>query len=110
MSATAAFALFGVMWIAMRSRRLPVVSGAEELARSVAIALEDFDREGSVRVHGERWRARTATPVRAGDELRVISVADLVLRVEPRGTPQQWRETSQRSRDAAPSSRGTPQQ
>lgn len=87
-SATAAFALLGVMWVAMRSRKLPVVSGVEELERSTATALEDFDSEGTVWVHGERWRARTATSVRKGDELRVISVADLVLRVEARDTRQ----------------------
>jgi membrane-bound serine protease (ClpP class) len=82
-AATAAVGLFGVIWLAMRSRRLPVVSGAEELTRSIATALEDFDREGAVRVHGERWRARTTVPVRKGDELRVTAVADLTLHVEP---------------------------
>jgi membrane-bound serine protease (ClpP class) len=80
---TAAVVLFGVIWLAMRSRRLPVVSGVEELTRSIATALEDFDREGAVRVHGERWRARTSVPVRKGDELRVTAVAGLVLHVEP---------------------------
>jgi membrane-bound serine protease (ClpP class) len=30
-SAAAAFALLGTMWMAMKSRRLPVVSGAESL-------------------------------------------------------------------------------
>jgi len=78
----------------MRSRRLPVVSGAEELKRSIAVALEDFDREGAVRVHGERWRARAAAPVRRGDELRVIAVADLVLQVEPRVTSSKIKEAT----------------
>ena len=87
-SATAAFALLGTMWMAMRSRRLPVVSGADALLQSTAVALEDFGRDGAVRVQGERWRAITSTPVHKGDELRVTAVADLVLRVEPRATRQ----------------------
>jgi membrane-bound serine protease (ClpP class) len=86
---TAAFALLGLIWIAMRSRKLPVVSGVEELTKAVATALEDFDREGAVRVHGERWRARSATPVRKGQQLRVTAVENLVLRVEPHDTHQQ---------------------
>jgi len=87
-SGTAACALLGTIWLAVRSRKLPIVSGAEELMQSVATALEDFDREGVVWVHGERWRARTGAPVRKGDPLRVTAVADLVLSVEPRDTPQ----------------------
>jgi membrane-bound serine protease (ClpP class) len=87
-SATAAVALFGVLWVAMRSRKLPVVSGVEELTRATATALENFDREGAVWVHGERWRAQTSAPVQKGDRLRVTAVVDLVLRVEPLDTPQ----------------------
>jgi membrane-bound serine protease (ClpP class) len=85
----AAFALLGLIWLAMRSRKLPVVSGVEELTKAVATALEDFDREGAVWVHGERWRARSATAVRKGQELRVTAVENLVLRVEPHDTDQQ---------------------
>ncbi len=80
---TAAVALFGLIWFAMRSRNLPVVSGVEELTKAVATALEDFDREGAVWVHGERWRARSATPVRKDQQLRVTAVENLVLHVEP---------------------------
>ncbi len=87
-SALAALALLGTMWMAMKSRRLPVVSGAEALLQSTAVALEDFEHDGFVLVNGERWRAVASTPVRTGDELRITAVADLVLRVEPRGTHQ----------------------
>jgi membrane-bound serine protease (ClpP class) len=85
----AAVALVGLIWIAMRSRKLPVVSGVEQLTKAVATALEDFDREGAVWVHGERWRARSAVPVRKGQHVRVIAVENLVLRVEPHATDQQ---------------------
>ena len=85
---TGAFALLGLIWFALHSRKLPVVSGVEELTKAVATALEDFDREGAVWVHSERWRARSAAPVRKGQQLRVTAVENLVLRVEPHDTPQ----------------------
>ncbi|HLF12464.1 MAG TPA: nodulation protein NfeD, partial [Gammaproteobacteria bacterium] len=83
-SLTGSLALLGVIWLAMRSRTLPVVSGVEEMTGTIATALEDFDRDGAVWAHGERWNARTRRPVREGDELRVIRVEGLVLHVEPR--------------------------
>jgi membrane-bound serine protease (ClpP class) len=89
LSGTAACALFGVLWLAMRSRKLPVVSGVEELTRATATALEDFDREGAVWVHGERWHARSTTSVHKGEVLRVIAVKNLVLSVEPLNPPQE---------------------
>jgi membrane-bound serine protease (ClpP class) len=76
-------ALFGVIWLAMRSRQLPVVSGAEEMLRSTATALEDFAAEGAVEIRGERWHARSAVPVRRGQQLRVTRIDSLVLYVEP---------------------------
>jgi membrane-bound serine protease (ClpP class) len=79
----AAGALLGVIWLAMRSRTLPVVSGVEDIKHSIVTALEDFATEGDVRLHGERWRARSARPVRRGERLRVVAVDNLVLVVEP---------------------------
>lgn len=76
-------ALFGVIWLAMRSRQLPVVSGAEEMLRSTATALEDFASEGAVETRGERWHARSAVAVRKGQRLRVTRIEGLVLYVEP---------------------------
>jgi len=84
---TAALVLLGVVWLAMRSRRRPVVSGVEELLHSFATALEAFDHEGPVRTHGERWQARSASPVRQGQRLKVVAVEDLVLIVEPDNEP-----------------------
>jgi membrane-bound serine protease (ClpP class) len=80
---TAAGALFGTIWIAMRTRHAKVVSGVEEMRNSVAVALEDFETEGDVRAHGERWHARSSVPVRKGDTLRVLGVSNLVLTVVP---------------------------
>jgi membrane-bound serine protease (ClpP class) len=82
-SALAGAGLLGIVWFAMRARRRPVVSGIEEMMGLSAIALADFDREGQVFVHGERWRARTAKPVRKGESLRITRIDGLSLEVEP---------------------------
>jgi membrane-bound serine protease (ClpP class) len=80
-----AAAMMATIWLAMRSREQKVVSGIEEMTGLAAEALEDFDREGPVWVHGERWRARAATPVSKGQALTVKGVEGLVLDVEPAG-------------------------
>ncbi|HET8698198.1 MAG TPA: nodulation protein NfeD, partial [Gammaproteobacteria bacterium] len=82
-AAAGAAAVLGVIWLALRTRQLPVVSGVEEMRRLEVTALEDFAAEGAVLARGERWRARTRTPVRKGERLRVINVEGLVLDVEP---------------------------
>jgi membrane-bound serine protease (ClpP class) len=81
--ATGAFAVLGAIWLAMRSRLLPVVSGVEEMRQATATALEDFDVEGAVWAHGERWRARSSVPVRKGQALKITKVENLLLHVAP---------------------------
>lgn len=78
-----AAALLGTIWLAVKARNRPVVTGAEELTRELASALEDFDAEGAVRIRGERWRAHSDVPVRKGEKLRVKRVEGLLLHVEP---------------------------
>jgi membrane-bound serine protease (ClpP class) len=80
-----AAALFGTVWLAMRSREQRVVSGIEEMPGLEAEALEDFADYGYVWVHGERWRAHTTAPVTKGQRLRVVAASGLELAVEPIG-------------------------
>ena len=75
--------LLGLIWFAMKSRVKPVVSGTEEMTLMTASALEDFDTDGGVWVHGERWQARSSEPVAKGQTLRVTKVDGLLLYVEP---------------------------
>lgn len=75
--------LLGLVWVAVRARGQPVVSGVEQLTKMTAQALDDFDREGPVWVHGERWNARSRTPVTKGQMLIVTKVDGLLLHVEP---------------------------
>jgi len=82
-AATAGGTLLGIIWFAMKSRVRPVVSGAEEMTDVAASALEDFDRQGAVWAHGERWNAESAQPVRKGQSLRISRVDGLLLHVEP---------------------------
>ena len=79
----AALTLLGTIWLAMRARVRPVVSGVEQMANLNATALEDFEHEGHVFVRGERWQARSLTPVVKGQLLKVTRIDGLTLEVEP---------------------------
>ncbi len=78
-----ALIVIGIVTIAVRTHRRRVVSGAEALVGSQAVALEDFNETGPVRVQGETWAARTRTPVHRGDTLTVTGVDGLTVAVEP---------------------------
>jgi membrane-bound serine protease (ClpP class) len=75
---SAAF-LFVVVGMMFRNRTRPVVAGREYLVGALGEALEDISGEGWARVQGERWRVRAATPLKAGERLRVTAVHGLVL-------------------------------
>ncbi len=79
---SAIFFIF-IFSMALKAWRHPVVSGRESIQGGQAVALNDFDREGRVRLQGESWKARTRKPVRKGQILRVTQVEDLILVVEP---------------------------
>jgi len=66
-----------------RARRMPVVTGVEQLLQETAVALTDFSQSGPVQIVGERWTAVTHTPIRQGQRLRVLAVRGLTLEVEP---------------------------
>jgi membrane-bound serine protease (ClpP class) len=78
-----ALVLLAIVSFAVRSRRRPVVSGAEGMLHAVAEATEDFDTHGLVRVQGELWNAVSREPVRAGQKLRIRKVDGLTVEVEP---------------------------
>lgn len=75
--------MLGTIWLAMRQRKRPVVTGAEQLAGDVAEALADFSGAGSVRIYGEIWNAVASGPVRRGQKVRVDRVEGLTLYVTP---------------------------
>jgi len=75
-----------VVGLAVKSQRRPVVSGAEELVGAAGHAEADFVGEGSVRVHGEVWTARSDVPLRARQPVEVIGRDGLTLLVAPKNT------------------------
>lgn len=89
LSVIATFAVLSVLMfvfvvgMALRARRRPVVSGQDELVGGIATVVEDFQGSGVVRIHSERWQARSAVPLRKDQQVRVTGVEGLVLRVEP---------------------------
>ncbi|MEX0735373.1 MAG: nodulation protein NfeD [Steroidobacteraceae bacterium] len=79
----AGVAILATMWMAMRARRRPVVTGAEQLVGDLAEAMSDFSGEGQVRIYGEQWNAISRVPVTRGQRLRVDRVDGLTLHVSP---------------------------
>ena len=73
------------MPVAVRSRFSTPTIGRESLIGEVGEAAVDIAPDGVVLLRGARWRARTnrATPISAGDPIRVVEVDGLVLEVEP---------------------------
>ncbi len=78
-----ALLVLAIAQFAMRSRRRPVVSGAEGLLAETAEAIESFTADGRVRVHGEIWNAVSREPIAAGQRLRILRIDGLTLAVEP---------------------------
>ena len=76
-------AMLATMWLAMRARRRPVVTGMEQLVGDIAMAMSDFDGRGEVRIYGEQWNAICGVPVSRGQRLRVDRVDGLTLHVSP---------------------------
>ncbi|WP_456268071.1 hypothetical protein M1D97_12565 [Kushneria sp. AK178] len=87
--AAAALLLGGfLLWVVrrfLRFRRVTPMGGREEVIGAVADATRQFtehhqgDYHGYVHVRGERWQARSTTPVAEGEQRRVSEVRGLVL-------------------------------
>ena len=98
---TALFML-GAMTAVIRSRFSTPTVGREGMLGELGEAEVDVDPDGVVVIAGARWRARTnrATPIPAGDRVRVVAVEGLVLEVEPEeGGAEDYRERARRRRN-----------
>jgi membrane-bound serine protease (ClpP class) len=82
-TAVSAVLLLLVIGMLLRSRKRPIVTGKEALLGAEGEALSWRQEEGSVRVLGEVWRARSAQPLTPGARVKVINREGLVLYVEP---------------------------
>ncbi len=81
-----ALVLFGTAHLALKTRRRPVASGAAAMIGTLcSVERHDAARphEGWVRVEGELWHALGATPLRAGQTVRIVDRSGLTLEVVP---------------------------
>ncbi|CAN5898043.1 hypothetical protein BH23ACT5_BH23ACT5_23140 [soil metagenome] len=71
-----------------RSRFSTRTIGRTHLVGSRGVAVGDLDPDGEVEVAGARWQASShrEARIRAGEEVRIVEVAGLVLEVERPGT------------------------
>jgi membrane-bound serine protease (ClpP class) len=85
-SLTALSAVFflGVLGLAVRARRRPVVTGSEEMIGNVGEVVQWTGSKGRVRVRGEIWAAESPLILTEGQKVRVASRTGLVLAVEPK--------------------------
>jgi membrane-bound serine protease (ClpP class) len=100
------------MTAVVRSRFSTPTIGREAIVGEEGRAEVDVAPDGVVVIQGARWRARTnrATPIDAGDPVRVVAVEGLVLEVEPEeGGARDYRDRSgrrSRARGRAPADGG----
>jgi len=72
-----------VLSLAIRARNRPVVTGTEEMLSEIGVVEHDFEGKGWIKIHGEIWKAKSAQPLKAGQQVKVVAVNDLDLDVIP---------------------------
>ena len=95
MTGSVAVAMFSGMPSMVRTRFSTPTIGREWMIGERGEVVEDVSPDGVVRIRGALWRARAnrATPVTAGDEVRVAEIDGLWLEVEPlEGAARDYRE------------------
>ena len=75
--------IIGIAWLAQRSMKRPVVTGAQAMLGATAEVFEDFSGKGTVRFGGELWNAMSQAPLRKGQDVRITHIDGLLLWVEP---------------------------
>lgn len=73
----------GTGWLARKSMKEPIVTGAQGMIGASAEVVAAFSDKGTVRFGGELWKARTRSPLAAGQSVRIVDIQGLVLWVEP---------------------------
>lgn len=78
--------IIGIVYIAARSMRRPVVTGVQGMIGDNAEVVQSFTGVGRVRYRGELWTARSSGELLAGQTARIVKVEGLTLWVEPSQT------------------------
>lgn len=85
-----------------RTRFATPTVGREWMIGAEGVAVVEISPEGTVQVGDGQWRARThrATPIPAGDTLRVVAIDGVTLEVEPlEGAAKDYREMRKKPGD-----------
>jgi len=75
--------IFFVVGAALKVRRQPTATGAEQLMSEHGTVIDWSGDRGNIRIRGEVWSARGTRTLIPGDSVRVTSRDGLVLVVEP---------------------------
>ena len=78
---TAAFFIFAI-GMAIKARLTKPVSGKEGLVGERGVARTPLEPSGMVLVHGELWQAKSDEPIGKGEEVEVVAVEGLKLKVK----------------------------
>jgi len=76
-----------LLTLALRARRNKSLMGGEGMIDEIGQARTALAPAGKVFVHGEYWDAESSSPVEPGQEVRVVAVEGMKLRVEPKEVP-----------------------
>jgi membrane-bound serine protease (ClpP class) len=74
--------IVGIVYIAARAMRRPVVTGVQGMIGDSAEVVQDFTGRGRVRYRGELWHARSNNELHTGQTARIVKVEGLTLWVE----------------------------
>ncbi len=75
--------IVGIVYIAARAIRRPVVTGVQGMIGDSVEVLQTFTGRGRVRYRGELWNARSDAELHAGQTARIVKVEGLTLWVQP---------------------------
>ncbi|MEA3106574.1 MAG: hypothetical protein QOI88_1179 [Gammaproteobacteria bacterium] len=75
--------IVAIGWLGARAQRRPTSCGIETMNGALVEAISDCQDRCVVRYGGELWNARTPSPLRAGQQARIVKVVELTLWVEP---------------------------
>lgn len=98
--------MFSGMPAMVRARFGTPTIGRDWMVGEMGEAVSDVDPDGHVRIRGALWRARTnrATPISAGESIRVIEIDGPLVEVEPEvGGAKDYREMRNRGSSTAES-------
>ncbi len=75
--------ILGIVYLGTRAQRRPPVAGVQAMVGGIVEAQEDIEAYGRVRYGGELWNAHAASPLKRGEQARIVKVEGLRVWVEP---------------------------